>query len=213
MKMTGWMAMFAITVGVLACDGSGGLGSGGACGAVEPCGGNIVGNWKFASACGDDSLLGSDATDICATATLHISSITGDGGIVYGANGTYQSTGDIKIGFQLTVPMTCFATDKTCADLDTGFSQEMQQDMTITSHACAVTGSSCVCTIVTDEPAAATGTYTTVGTSVTSTPTGGQASSDLYCVDGNTLHDINVDTTMQTSMGMAKIVGDLVFTK
>jgi hypothetical protein len=214
MKIIGWAGVLSVVVGGLGCGGSGGAGAG-SCGTVQPCGGAVVGTWKVASTCVlDDSAFASDATDICATATIHTTSISSTGGVTYGGDGTYQSTGTITIDFQLTVPTSCFAPGETCADLDAGFTQEMQQDMTITSHSCAMSGSSCVCTLGSNQPTTDSGTYVASGTTLTTTPTGGQASADQYCVvGGNTLHDLAVDMSMQTSMGMAKIQGDLVLTK
>jgi hypothetical protein len=214
MKIIGWVGALAIIVGGLGCDGSGGLASGGMCGDVQPCGGAVMGSWKIASICNNgDDLLAGDASDICDAATIHLTSFTGTGTVTYKTDATYQQAGDIKIGFQLTVPMTCFATGETCADLDTGFAQENQPGMTITSHSCVVSGSSCVCTVATDNDATESGTYSTAGTTLTTTPTGGDASGDQYCIEGNTMHDMTVDMTMQTSMGTAKIVADIVLTK
>jgi hypothetical protein len=191
-----------------ASTGSAGAGT---CGAVQPCGGNVVGSWKIVSACfiKDASL---DASDICATASIRLTSVSAMGTIDYSAAGTYQANGTIAIGFQLAVPLSCFVTGDTCADLDASFAQEMQQDMTITSHSCAVSASSCVCTIGALQ-SNESGTYSTSGSVLTTTPTGGDASNDSYCVQGNTLHDLAVDMSMQTSMGMAKVQGDIVYTK
>jgi hypothetical protein len=212
MKIIGWVGALAIIVGGLGCGGS--SGDGGSCGTVQPCGGSVVGTWKVASTCVlDDSLFASDATDICATATIHVNNISAMGGVTYGAAGTYQDTGSLMFSLQLTVPMSCLATGETCSDLDTGFAQEMQQDMTLTSHSCSTSGTSCVCALAFNEPTTDSGTYSTSGTNLTTTATGSQASTDAYCVEGNTLHDIAVDMSMQTSMGKIKIQGDVVFTK
>lgn len=234
--MVGWMGALALIVGGLGCGGNDGLspggqggsdggagaggGNGGAgaggsnvgvtCGAVQPCGGSIAGTWKVASACfAKDASL--DASGICATASIQLTTISAVGSTSYGADGTYQTTGTIKIGLQLTVPASCFATGETCADIDMGFAQE-QQDMTITSHSCAMSGSSCVCTIESQQ-GDESGTYSTSGTTLTTTATGGQPSDDSYCVQGNMLHDLAVDMSMQTSMGMVTIQGDITSTR
>jgi hypothetical protein len=206
MKIIGWVGVLAMLAGGIGCGGS----SGGSCGTTQPCGGSVVGSWKLASTCVlDDSLFASDATEICPTAMIHVNSISGVGGVTYGADGTYQDTGSLSIGLQFTVPTSCLAAGETCSDIDMGFAQ----DTTITSHSCSMSSAACVCTVAMTEPVTDSGTYSTSGTNLTTTPTGGAASTDEYCVAGGTLHDLAVDMSMQTSMGKVKIQGDVVFTK
>jgi hypothetical protein len=90
----------------------------------------------------------------------------------------------------------------------------MQTDPTLKSATCAMSGSACVCQLSTSHDATEAGTYTTSGTTVSSTPTGGTVSTDSYCVKGNELHSIGIDMSMPMgTMGMVKIAGDVVFTK
>jgi hypothetical protein len=190
-------------------------GGGGSCGQVQPCGGAVVGTWKVANVCIlDSAMLGLDASSICATATIELTKFTGTGGVTYGADQTYQDTGTVTIDFKLTVPTTCFATGKSCADVQDGYVQEMKTDSTLKSASCATSGAACVCQISTVQDATEAGTYATSGTMLSTTPTGGTASSDSYCVQGNELHDLSVDMSMPMgNMGTVKITGDIVFTK
>jgi hypothetical protein len=183
--------------------------SGGSCGKVEPCGGSVLGTWKIENTCLSNGGLVGDASDICATATLASTGISGTGTVTWGTDGTYHATGTLSLSFKLTIPTSCFAADKTCADADA----EMKADPTVVSTGCVTSGASCVCqfsSVESDE----TGTWSTSGTTLTQTSTGGTASSDPYCVVGNELHDIALDMSMPVgSMGMAKIVGDIVYTR
>jgi hypothetical protein len=241
MKTTARFFSTVIVVGLLGCGGGGGgplgvagaggkttgtggtggapAGSAGAgggptiggptCGKVEPCGGNIVGTWKVENTCLANGGLVMDASDICAGATLATTSVTGTGTETFAADGTYHAMGTLSIGFKLTIPTSCFAPGKTCA----GLTAEEQAQPSVTSASCATVGPSCVCQL-TGGAGDETGTWTTSGTTLTTTPTGGTASTDPYCVQGNELHDIAVDMSMPVgSMGMAKIVGDIVYTR
>lgn len=207
MKIIGWVGVLAVFAGALGCGGSS---DGGSCGTVQPCGGSVVGTWKVASTCVlDDSLFATDATDICATATIHVNNVSATGGVTYGADETYQDSGSITVGFQLTIPTSCLQAGATCSDVDASFAS----DSTVTSHSCATSGAACVCSIVMTDPMTDSGTYSTSGTNLTTTPAGGSASTDSYCIAGGMLHDLTVDMSMATAMGKVKIQGDVVFTK
>jgi hypothetical protein len=87
-------------------------------------------------------------------------------------------------------------------------------DPTLTSATCATSGSACVCQLSTVQDATEAGTYTTSGTTLSTTPTGGTASTGSYCVKGNELHSLGIDLSMPMgTMGMVKIAADAVFTK
>jgi hypothetical protein len=193
--------------------GAGGTGAGGqtmgpsSCGMVQPCGGSIVGTWQVENTCLVNGGLIADATQICPTATIAATKVSGTGMETWANDGTYHAMGTLSFDFKLTIPLSCFAADKTCA----GLGAEMMADPTVTSASCSTVGASCVCQLSTTE-GDETGTYVTSGTTLTTTPTGDTASTDQYCVRGNELHDIALDMSMPVgSMGMAKIVGDIVF--
>jgi hypothetical protein len=228
MKTNLWTLSMLVVTSALSCGGGGGTAlsldgggdtasstGGGSCGQVQPCGGAVVGSWQLSNTCIlDSSFLGVDATAICPTATIALTKFGGTGGITYGADQTYHSTGTVSIDFKLTLPTTCFGVGKTCADLQTSYAQQMQTSPTIKSATCATSVSACVCQISTVQDATEAGTYATSGTRLSSTPTGGTVSTDSYCVQGNELHSIGIDMSMPMgTMGMAKITGDLVFTK
>jgi hypothetical protein len=211
-SVVGVALVVGIFVGISSCGGSGG---GGSCGAVQPCGGSVVGTWKASQVCIlDPSLAGIDATAICATATVEITSVSATGTSTYGADLTYQTAGTEKFGFRLTIPGTCSLNGMTCADVDANFKQQMQQDPTITSASCATSGTACVCNEMVVLDSAETGTYATSGTALTTTPAGQAATTDQYCVQGTALHDILVDMTMPMGgIGTVKVAGDFVLTK
>src|SRR5450432_3079177 len=206
MKSAMWTLSMLVAASAVGCGGGGGTAltpdggggdtstatGGGSCGQVQPCGGAIVGSWKVSSSCILDASFQMDASSICTTATIALKKVTGVGGITYGGDQTYQSTGTLSIDFTLSLPTTCFAAGKTCADLQTTYTKQMQTDPTLTSATCASSGSTCVCQLSTTQDATESGTYTTSGTIVSSTPAGGTVSNDSYCVKVNELPLLSV---------------------
>ena len=210
-KTFGLLIALLIAASVGSCGGSGG----GSCGKVQPCGGSVVGTWKAGPACVvDASLLGIDPSQICSTATIEFTTINATGSVTFGADMTYHAEGTDTIAFKITVPGLCFATGKNLRRRRREPQAQMQQDPAVTSASCATAGAACVCNEMAVMDSTASGTYSTSGTTLTTTPAGKAASSDQYCVQGNELHDLTVNMTMPMgSMGMVKIAGDFVLTK
>ena len=73
--------------------------------------------------------------------------------------------------------------------------------------------STCVCPFTYQNPMNDTGTYTAIGnTLVLTSAASGSTTTHDYCVQGSTLHLIDVDTTLNTGpMGLATIDDDTVF--
>jgi hypothetical protein len=190
----------------------GGAGSHGSCGTVQPCGGAIAGVWKATSACILDASLVGDTgiKQICSTASIEVTSVNINGTSTFRADDTYASTGTLMIGLKLTMPLSCFSTGKTCADLQAAY----EQQGTFDAPTCNVLGTACICSLASTRDMSDSGTYSTSGAAITTTGTDGTPSTDQYCVKGSELHDIGIDMTMPMGpMGMAKIQGDFVFAK
>jgi hypothetical protein len=221
MKSIGWVGALALLVGGLGCDGGGGLSpggqggstAGGACGTVQPCGGDVAGSWKITSSCFlDNSIFGIDATEICPTATIDATTSTVTGSATYDADMTYSMNLVTTPIFTMTIPDSCFAAGRTCAEVGPSVMADQAADVkTIT---CAPSGTSCVCHVVSDtQTDVETGTYSTAGTTLTSGPSADDQESDPYCVQGDQLH-ILVDTmTSMGAMGKVTIAADIVLTK
>ena len=214
MKIMGWSGVLAIIVGGLGCGGSGGLSNGGSCGTVQPCGGAIAGSWKVTSSCFfDNSLFGIDATQICPTATIDATASTVAGSATYDADMTYSMNVATTPIFTMTIPSSCFTSGVTCADVGPLVMADQTADVkTIT---CATSGTNCVCHVVSNtQTDMETGSYSTAGTTLTSGPSADNQEGDPYCVEGNQLHIIDVETTMSMgAMGKVTIGADIVLTK
>jgi hypothetical protein len=127
---------------------------------------------------------------------------------MFGSSMSYTADITMGVSFNLNLPASCLA-GQTCADANTALQSIVGTDG-ITAVTCSGSGS-CTCAIVgTLDVENSAGTYATAGTTLTLTATsGGNGDSGPYCVQGSTLHLVTVDM----SMAMAKITGDIVLTK
>lgn len=203
------VASLALAASSLTCGGS----SGGSCGGTQPCGGDVTGNWKASSACVDSTalnmaVLGDVATD-CPNASITNVKYTPSGTLTFGSGMSYTAAVTMAMSFNLNIPTSCISGGGTCADANTGIQGIVGMDG-ITSATCTGT-TTCVCTVAGNvDVENSAGTYSTAGTVLTLTATsGGNGDSGDYCVKGSSLHLITVDM----SMAMAKITGDIVLTK
>jgi hypothetical protein len=201
-------ACLLVLVAVLGCGGGGDS----SCGKVQPCGGDVVGAWKLQSGCA----LGEAATDLiaadlCADATGDVAIVGGTAAVTFNADQSYVQTGDVEMEFHLTLPMSCFAEGGTCADLKAAYAEAMATDPRFKATTCAASGSACVCNIRLVLDVGESGTYSSAATSLTTRTAGGPATTAQYCVQGDELHNIDVDMAMPGPMGMANITFDTVF--
>jgi hypothetical protein len=188
-------------------------GGGGSCGKVQPCGGNVVGNYTVSGACFDSAAVTMQIGMQCPGASANISALNVSGNASFNADLTYSITETISASLSETIPPSCLTANGitiTCAQLD----QEIQlllaqQPGTYQSAHCSGSGT-CTCSFtLAAQTMSETGTYTTSGTTITTTDSTGTSSSSSYCAQGNQLHMLQVDMTM----AMGKIQGDVVFTK
>ena len=207
------LALFSLSM-VAGCGGSSG-----SCGKVQPCGGSITGTWKMASTCVSSSSFTSlvDPSSFCAQATV-AADVQFSGTATFGADMTFSEALTESGSVTLILPPACLMSGGitlTCEQFDQGFQQQFQMnpDPMIQSVKCTSAGSNCNCkVVVTPQPLNQSGTFATSGNTLIETPDGTLSGS--YCVQGNELHSIAVDTTMPMgSMGMVKIAGDLVAQK
>jgi hypothetical protein len=206
--------MVAIVVGLaalglttLSCGG------GGSCGKVQPCGGNVVGNYSISTACYDNAAASMQLGMDCPGATVNITGLKVSGNGSFNADMTYSVSETISASLSETFPASCLTTSGvtvTCAQLDQEIQLVVAQDPGMYQSAHCSGSGSCTCTFVlATQMTSETGTYTTSGTNITTTDSAGSSSISAYCVQGNELHMLQVDMTM----AMGKIQADLVLTK
>jgi hypothetical protein len=188
-------------------------GGGGAssCGTVSPCGGDPVGNWKFAGACTPG--YAEFDNEFCPTATATVS-MSPTGTMNVAADGSYSMNMTLKGAVTMTIPASCLTQGVitlTCGQLQQSIQASSANDPDSPITAVTCTGSStCTCTMQMSSSTNDSGTWAVDGTTLSlSGGDGGE-----FCVKGSELHLITVDTTMTMgSMGQAKITNDIVAVK
>jgi hypothetical protein len=197
---------------VVSTAGCGGGGSD-SCGNVQPCGGAPVGAWHASSACANSASVNQSFLEglmgFCATASISSFSVHPTGTLTLNTDRTYW--GDLALSTTVTAnfPADCLM-GATCADLNAAIQSAVGGDLQ--SASCAGSGScACTMTAMTALATSATtpGTYATSGTTLTLTDNPGSQNGGPYCVQGNRLHLVDVDT----SMPMATITSDVVLAK
>lgn len=156
---------------------------GGSCPALAPCGGNVVGTWTVQSGC----VVTIPPVPSCPQATQR-ETMQVSGTVTFRADGTYSVSTVLGLTRTVGLPASCLGgTD--CAGLQSSLaSQSGVRSATCTAAA----PSGCTCTeVFAPQPNNDTGTYATVGTSITS-PSG---PAEPYCVQGTALQwqDTNAD--------------------
>jgi hypothetical protein len=212
--LPGLIAFFA-ALATLSC-GSSSNGGGGNCGKATACGGNIVGSWQITSACSTGGASMPNAS--CPGETIAVDSVNDTGSITFNMDGTYMAMLSTSAQETLTVPGSCLATSgATCNQLGMALNGTLAQPdggaaPGSISASCTMSGANCTCHVTFSlSGQTAMGTYATSGTNVTITPTGGTATTDAYCVQGNTLNLLSGGSSGM--MGTSAPAADIVATK
>ena len=180
--------------------GSGGAGGSGAtCDGTAPCGGNLVGTWNFVSVClNDAALMEGFMVPNCPEATLGDVTATRTGSLIFTAT-DYAAAGTLSISYTMTLPASCIESGAPCSD----FGDALAASASVESAYCAG-DTTCVCPIVTRPSSGSeSGTYTTSGSMLNLSPANGTPSNVSYCVQGDRVHLLNVETI--TDMGVQKM--------
>ena len=194
------LGLWAVSGLAMGCSGSS---AGGSCGAVDPCGGDVVGSWSIV-----DSCLSATGMFSSQKQTFFAGFCTGTGtGAVSDDAATaswvgawsFDASASYAVSILETVHESFTCNDgESCAMLDTEIKAAQASSPTMQSAGCQPVGGACKCTVdwatFTDEA----GSYTAAGTAISLAPTTGAATSQIgYCVKGNTMHWI--PTTDATS--------------
>jgi hypothetical protein len=178
-----------------------GGGDGGSCEGRAPCGGTIAaGRYKISSYCASAS--GPLKSEFCpAGISVDASDLTLTGTVTFNADMTYQSIATIGGTITEFIPAECLSSGGlrlTCEAL----SQSLKEQPGVTGSCTGSNG--CNCTLTYDmESTMASGTYSTSGTQVTLTPSGGAGSTGDYCA---TPTEVSITVKSLTSMmGMTDV--------
>jgi hypothetical protein len=184
MNKLGWAGLCGLSLLLAGCGGDDDD-SKESCGAAAGCGGDLVGSWKITSSCVEvdtSQMMGSMA---CPGLGISGSDIDMSGTVVYAADGTYQTNTTTSGSLTINVPASCLEQQGitlTCAQVQ----QALESNASTGSISCSGSnGCSCVAQL-TPQIQAASGTYTTSGSTVTHQSSTGESDSNTYCVKGNT---------------------------
>jgi hypothetical protein len=212
------LSYFALASMLSACGSSSGNGS---CGKVNPCGGDITGDWTITGACVSNEAATMQIASIlpgCTTAMVTSTSVKASGSASFDANMSYTLTRTLTSSGKATIPPSCLMVAGvmlSCAAADALIQQYIATNpMGVQSAHCSGTDT-CVCD-VTLAPTTTTemGTYATAGTAVTLTTSTGTVGVADYCVQKGELHITVVNATMPVdAMGNVNADADTVFKK
>src|SRR5262245_52848350 len=105
-KRTAAIAALSVALGAVvpACDDD----DGGSCGQVQPCGGDVVGNYNVSAACTSNPNLGDMALGFdCPEATVDVTSISVSGSASFNDNATYTMMTTATASALVTFPPSC----------------------------------------------------------------------------------------------------------
>jgi hypothetical protein len=203
--MLRWSALGfgAVSLLVAGCSGSPAT----SCGAVAPCGGEVVGSWSIVTSC--LSPTGMFATEKQAFFGQFCAGGTSDAGAASDAGGTSgvkddvasaSWTGSWSFGSTMSYTVSILATvhesftcadGETCTALDSEIKAAQANYPTLQSAGCTAGsgGASCTCTVEWSSLNDESGTYGNSGTALSLAPSGGLPTAQIgYCVQGDTMH-------------------------
>jgi hypothetical protein len=190
------------------------------CGSVQPCGGDVVGNWSFVQECDSPASLATTQAAFaksinptwCAVAKLVGIEPQASGSMQFDAAGNYSL--DLVFGgyFDIEYPPSCLVVFN-CDDLTTELQSEIDAGVfpipSASSVSCSGT-SSCVCRAAVSAEQSQSGTYATAGSVMTLTATTGAILAKSYCIAGDAFHVLSVSTG---TLGQIAVDSDVVAVK
>jgi len=203
----GWRGALAVVgLALFGCGGSVGEATP-SCLAVHPCGGDLVGTWRFVAACtADTGTLTAVAGAHCPGTTVSSSDLTVSGSITFNADLTYVARGWKSGSNQTwTSPESCLG--GSCAEHNFSISLDYGG---FSNESCSGSGGVCACDASGLGVITETGTYTASGFGFhLDGPTGGRGTTQ-YCVKEPFLHVIAEDVTSVDPPGELIVVLDEV---
>jgi hypothetical protein len=194
-----FVAIVMLAGSSLACGGGDG-----SCG-VAPCGGDVVGTWQASGGCVNDGVLRAQLASGCPGMSLGSITFNPSGSFTFANSSTFTGSLTLSTTVVINFPSSCTG-GLTCAEL----AADLQADIGADGVASCTGTSACVCTMSGEDILSGPGTYTINGTTMMVTDSAGTSDGGPYCVQGSTLHLLELDTSMSMgSMGSAVIETDI----
>ena len=190
----------------LGCESSGS--TGGSCGQIEACGGDVVGSWSIGQSCGVSDTFVVPEQEFFAgfCDPSNTGAVFDPGTTTWVGSLSFSSAMAFTESLLITEHQSFVCRDgETCSELETQI-QAAQATYPIQSGSCTAVAEGCRCTIVWSAVSQQEGTYTSAGTKLSLTVPGHSATDFNYCVQANTLHWIAQDNAPPT--GNADIVAE-----
>lgn len=161
-----------------------------ACSAINPCGGDLLGDWTIKDLCMGTSTQPFGGS--CAGVTLSLGLLAATGSISFRADNTEVGTATLSYRSTVHIPADCYD-EGSCNAYQTALNAVNDVSNAMCSWDA---GSGCACTTSVTTSSMANGTYQVQGTNVSFTDfTTGRQSVASFCVSGNTLRLYSVDAT------------------
>ena len=190
------------------------------CGSVQPCGGDVVGNWTFVEECENPTDLAAIEANFaeavrstwCPDATLVGIDPEASGSLQFDADGAYSL--DLAFGgdFDIVYPSSCvvvFDCDGLTAELQSEIYAGVFPIPSASSVSCSGS-SSCLCRATVSAAQSQAGTYAVSDSVVTLMATTGAVLNKDFCVVGDALHILATSTG---SSGQPSVDSDVVAVK
>ena len=173
---------------------------------VQPCGGDVVGEWRVEALCVTRAALEASFAEIAAGSFCPTQTLGND---TRGASGSLALNGDLTYAMSVTVtgttefnvPASCLG-GASCADVSASLHAEIAAGLYLGILAGSCSGTlNCLCHEVLSQPLSGSGTYSTAGAALTADGVLGDAQ---YCVQGSTVHFL---ATAMAGMPQVDLVG------
>jgi len=232
-----YVCSLAVVLAVSGCGGGGGASDGGpdapgdggpggdsapaaTCGNVQPCGGDVVGNWMFVEECESAASVAAMESNFatmaaqswCVGQTLVGIEPQATGSLTFEAAGTYALDLTFSGYLDINLPAQCLA-GLSCEETGAGLQSQIDAGTYQMPNVSAITcsgSSSCLCRATVGSSRSETGTYSVAGGVVAFTADSGAINGKSYCVTGNALHILGVSTG---PTGQINVDSDLVAMK
>lgn len=139
------------------------------------CGGDLLGTWTLADACGLPNLFRDPTDGLCPDIASNTDQVDVVGTAVFRPDQTQALELTIRGVVRVFIPLDCLPVMARCSDIDIAI-----------SGSCVQTGQTCLCTSQVDQRTQQEGTWSTSGSQVTTVPEAGAPDTSDYCVDGAT---------------------------
>jgi hypothetical protein len=210
-RRTEWKRAFVVaSVGLFGCGGGTDGGRGEppmSCLQVQPCGGDVVGTWRFVGGCAAEaSVFTALAQTSCPGTEVSQVAFGASGSVTFNADLTYVGQGwNTTYSDTVTRPLSCSSGAASCDALD--LSVTATGGSFLTEDCSGAT--TCACHSSSRNAMTESGTYTVTGTKLDLTAPS-TTRSRSFCVEGSRLHIIEFSATATDVNGLPLLLADSV---